>query len=71
MKTICANLECNHVYDNIKAEAIGRKARCKRCNTIFQIVEYIEPAKEAPSEQQSATEPKKKESADVGHHRKF
>jgi predicted type IV restriction endonuclease len=56
MKTACVNPECNHIYNNISHEAIGKKARCKRCNTVFEIVEYIEPAREEPETQPEITE---------------
>lgn len=62
MKTICANLECKQMY-NIKSEMIGKKVRCKRCNTVFQITEYIELTKEAvdePEEKGSAEKNEKK-----------
>lgn len=42
MRTICINPECQRIYDNIKAEQIGKIARCKRCNTVFTVEEYIE-----------------------------
>lgn len=45
MKTICPNLECKQTY-NIKPEMLGATARCKRCNTVFKLIEYIEPIKE-------------------------
>lgn len=45
MKTACANLECKQIY-NVKPEMIGQKARCKRCNMVFKVLEYIEPVKE-------------------------
>jgi len=58
MKTICPNLECKQTY-NIKPEMLGATARCKRCNTTFTLIEYIEPVKEItliPSEESTTEE---------------
>ncbi|HEY9881593.1 MAG TPA: type I restriction enzyme HsdR N-terminal domain-containing protein [Leptolyngbyaceae cyanobacterium] len=44
MKTACINSECQQKY-NVDPAMIGRIARCKRCNTIFTVEEYVEPSK--------------------------
>lgn len=67
MKTICANLECKQMY-NIKPEMIGQKARCKRCNTVFKIAEYIEPPKEVTFV--LADEPESKETEEKGERKR-
>lgn len=42
MRTICINPECQQIYSNITTENIGKIARCKKCNTVFTVEEYIE-----------------------------
>lgn len=57
MFTVCTNGSCNQRYQ-IKPEILGVMARCKKCNTVFQVAEYSEPAPvidfEAPEEETSA-----------------
>lgn len=43
MRTRCINPECQQIYSNIRSEHIGKIARCKKCNTVFTVEEYIEP----------------------------
>jgi len=73
MKTICPNLECKQTY-NIKSEMLGATARCKRCNTVFKLVEYIEPVKEitlilpeepAPKQPEEQSERKRRTAQEV------
>lgn len=73
MKTACANLECKQIY-NVKPEMIGQKARCKRCNMVFKVLEYIEPAKEitvvlpeqpAPNESEEKGERKRRSAQEI------
>ena len=40
MYTICTNGDCSQQY-RIKSEMIGAMARCKKCNNIFSIEEYV------------------------------
>lgn len=48
MQTICINPDCQQVYSNIKPEQIGKIARCKRCDTVFTVEEYIEQGDDLP-----------------------
>lgn len=49
MRTICINPECQKIYNNIKADLLGTIVRCKQCNTVFTVEEYIEPENELPT----------------------
>jgi len=42
--TKCANEDCGQKY-RIKSVLLGQTARCKKCNTVFQIAEYTPPSK--------------------------
>ncbi len=44
MYTVCDNPECGQRY-KIKPELLGKMARCKRCQNIFEVQEYKEPVK--------------------------
>ncbi|GBC61832.1 stress protein [Desulfonema ishimotonii] len=45
ISTMCPNLECGQKY-KVKADMIGSVARCKKCNTVFNIEEYVETERE-------------------------
>ena len=57
MRTKCPNTECRQVY-KISAAILGSNARCKKCNTVFCVEEYVqshqiidlEPESENPGE---------------------
>jgi len=58
MFTICTNGDCSQQY-RIKLEMLGSMARCKKCNNVFNIEEYVQrpkvfdlepPDEEAPEE---------------------
>jgi predicted type IV restriction endonuclease len=57
MFTVCANGNCRQRYQ-IKPEVLGVMARCKKCNTVFQVTEFVEPAPvidfEPPGEEEGA-----------------
>jgi len=42
MFTKCINDECGQKY-KITSNMIGARARCRKCNTLFEIAEYQEP----------------------------
>ena len=44
MFTECTNVNCKQRY-GIKPEMIGLMARCKKCNNVFNVEQYVEPPK--------------------------
>jgi len=42
--TRCSNEDCRQKY-RIKSILLGQTARCKKCNTVFQIAEYTPPSR--------------------------
>jgi predicted type IV restriction endonuclease len=65
MFTVCTNGSCKQRYQ-IKPEFLGMKARCKKCNTVFQVAEHSEPAPIIdfePPEEEPTTENESQESA--------
>jgi predicted type IV restriction endonuclease len=60
MLTVCTNGNCGQRYQ-IKPELIGMAARCKKCNTVFKVSEFHEPAQvidfEPPEDQTSTEQP--------------
>jgi predicted type IV restriction endonuclease len=55
--TKCANEDCGQKY-RIKSVLLGQTARCKKCNTVFQIKEFTPPSKiiELGSEEDEPTD---------------
>jgi hypothetical protein len=65
MFTVCTNGSCNQRYQ-VKPEILGMMARCKKCNTVFQVTEFKEPTPVIdfePPEEESAAEGESQESA--------
>jgi len=73
MFTICSNGECSQQY-KIKAEMVGGMARCKRCNHVFTVEEYIKrpklidlepPEEETPAEESSDDAKRRRSSKEI------
>lgn len=58
MFTVCSNVNCKQRY-GIKPEMIGLMARCKKCNNVFNVEQFVEPPKpvdlETPDETTGTT----------------
>ena len=64
MFTVCTNGSCKQRYQ-IKPESLGMTARCKKCNTVFQVAEHSEPSPIIdfePPEEETTTENESQES---------
>ena len=64
MFTVCTNGSCKQRYQ-IKQEFLGMTARCKKCNTVFQVAEQSEPSPIIdfdPPEEETTTENESQES---------
>jgi predicted type IV restriction endonuclease len=68
MFTICTNGDCNQKY-KIKPEMLGAMARCKKCNNIFNIEEYVQKPKVLDLEPPEEETPKE-ESSEEGKRRR-
>ena len=73
MFTICTNGDCNQKC-KIKSEMLGGMARCKKCNNIFNIEEYVQrpkildlepPEEETPKEESSAEDKRRRSPKEV------